>query len=140
MTIHLAKKAQLALLLAEKVTVPTEYLDFADVFLEKSSNVLPERNGANEHAIKLEKGEQPLYGPIYSLGLVELETPKTYIETNLLNGVIWASKLPAGALILFVCKLDRSLCLSVDYQGHNNLTIQNWYPLLLIDKSLDQLG
>ena len=68
--------------------MPTEYLDFADVFLEKSANVLPERTGANEHAIKLEKGKQPPYGPIYSLGPVELETLKTYIKTNLTNGVI----------------------------------------------------
>ena len=30
--IHPAKKAQLALLLTKKVTVPTKYLDFADVF------------------------------------------------------------------------------------------------------------
>ena len=42
MTIYPARKAQLALLLAEKVTVPAEYLDFANVFLEKSANILPE--------------------------------------------------------------------------------------------------
>ena len=35
MTIHLARKAQLALLLAKKVTMPNKYLDFTDVFLEK---------------------------------------------------------------------------------------------------------
>ena len=57
MTIHLARKAQLALLLAEEVTVPTKYSDFADVFLEKSANVLPERTKANKHAIKLEEGK-----------------------------------------------------------------------------------
>ena len=42
MTIHLAREAQLAFLLAEKVTVPTKYLDFTDVFLEKLANVLLE--------------------------------------------------------------------------------------------------
>lgn len=31
-------------------------------------------------------GKQPLYGPIYSLKLVELETLKTYIKTNLARG------------------------------------------------------
>ena len=45
--IYLVRKAQLALLLTTKVTVPTEYLNFADVFLEKSANVLPERIGVN---------------------------------------------------------------------------------------------
>ena len=61
MTIHSAGEAQLALLLTKEVTVPVEYSDFADVFSEKSANVLPERTGANEHAIKLEKGKQPPY-------------------------------------------------------------------------------
>ena len=140
MTIHSAKEAQLALLLTKKVTVPIEYLDFAYVFLEKSANVLPERTGANEHAIELEKGKQPPYEPIYSLGPVELKTFKTHIETNLANGFIRVSKSSAGAPILFVRKPNGSFCLCVDYQGLNNLTIKNWYPLLLIGKSLDRLG
>ena len=59
MTIHPVRKAKLALLLAKKVTVPTKYSDFANVFLEKSANVFPEWTGANEHAIELEKGKQP---------------------------------------------------------------------------------
>ena len=128
------------MLLAEKVTVPTKYSDFADVFLEKSANVLLKQTGANEHVIKLEKGKQPPYRPIYSLEPVELNTFKTYIETNLANGFIRASKSPAGALILFVLKPNSSLCLCVDYRELNNFTIKNWYPLLLIDKSLDRLG
>ena len=137
MTIYLMRKAQLTLLLAKEVTVPTEYSDFADVFLKKSANVFSERTGANEHAIELKKGKQLLYGPIYSPGPVELETFKIYIETNLANGFIRISKLSAGASILFVCKPDDSFCLYVNYQGLNNLTINNWYQLALIDKSLD---
>ena len=140
MTIHPARKAQLASLLTEEVTVPVEYSDFADVFLEKSANVLPERTGANEHAIKLEEGKEPPYEPIYNLKRVELETLKTYIETNLANGFIQASKSPAGAPILFVRKPDGSLRLCVDYRGLNNLTIKNRYPLPLIGESLDRLG
>ena len=41
-TIHLAKKAQITLLLAKKVTVLAKYSDFADIFLEKSANILLE--------------------------------------------------------------------------------------------------
>ena len=137
MSIHPAKKAQLALLLTEEVTMLVKYSNFADVFSEKLANVLPERTEANEHAIKLEKGKQPPYGPIYSLGPVELETLKTYIKTNLANGFIRASKSPAGAPILFVRKPDGSLRLCVDYRGLNNLTIKNRYPLPLIGESLD---
>ena len=94
----------------------------------------------NEHAIELEEGKQPPFGPIYSLGPVELEILKTYIETNLANGFIWPSKSLAGAPILFDWKLDGSLRLCVDYRGLNNITIKNRYPLPLIGKSLDQLG
>ena len=71
---------------------------------------------------------------------MELETLKTYIETNLANGFIRPSKSPAGAPILFVRKSDGSLRLCVNYRGLNNLTIKNRYPLPLIGESLDQLG
>ena len=40
--IHLARKAQMALLLAKKVIILAKYLDFANVFLKKVANVLPE--------------------------------------------------------------------------------------------------
>ena len=94
----------------------------------------------NKHAIKLEKDKQPPFGPIYSLGPVELETLKTYIETNLANGFIRPSKSPAGAPILFDKKPDGSLRLCVDYRGLNNITIKNQYPLPLIGESLNWLG
>ena len=51
MTIHPARKAQIALLLAEKVPVPIKSLDFADVFSKKSAEVLSEHTGINEHVI-----------------------------------------------------------------------------------------
>ena len=128
------------MLLTEKVTVPTEYSDFTDVFSEKSANVLAKRIKANKHVIKLEEGKQPSYTPIYSLRPVEFKTLNTYIKTNLANGFIRVSKSPAGAPILFVCKPNGSFRLYVDYRGLNNLTIKNWYPLLLIGKSLDLLS
>ena len=139
-SIHLEEKAQLILLLTEKVTVLVEYSDFADVFLEKSANILPKRTGANEYAIKVEEGKQPRYGPIYSLGRIELRTPKTYIKANLANGFIRTSKSPASASILFFRKPNGSFCLCVNYQRLNKLTIKNYYLLPLISKSLDWLS
>ena len=136
-TIHPARKTQMALLLVKKVTVPAKYLDFADVFLQKSVNVVLEQTWVNEHAIKLEEGKQLPYGPIYSLGLVEFKTLKIYIKMNLVNNFIKASKSPVGAPILFVRNLNSSFCLYVNYWGLNNLIIQNWYPLPLIGGSLN---
>ena len=94
----------------------------------------------NEHVIKLKESKQPLFELIYSLEPVELETLKTYIETNLVNSFIWPSKSPARAPILFDRKPDRSFHLCVDYWSLNNLTIKNQYLLFLIDESLNQLS
>ena len=140
MSIYPVRKTQLALLLTKKVIMPIKYLDFSDVFLEKSANILLERTGANKHAIKLEKGKQLPYRLIYSLEPVEFKTLKTYIKTNLANIFIQASKSLAGAPILFVCKPNGNFCLCINYQGLNNFIIKNWYPLLLIGKCLNWLG
>ena len=101
---------------------------------------LPENIGSNKHAIELQDGKQPLYGPIYTLGAVELETLKTYIKTHCKTGFIWPSKSPADAPILFDKKQDGSLWLCVNYRGLNNLTIKNQYPLPLIGEALDRLS
>ena len=130
-----------ALLFNEAPTeVSAEYSDYSNVFSAENAAELPENNGINEHAIKLKEGKQPLFGPIYSLGQVELETLKTYIETNLANGFIRPFKSPAEAPILFDRKPDGRLRLYVDYWGLNNITIKNQYPLPLIGESLDRPG
>ena len=124
------REAQIASLLTEEVKIPDEYLDFIDVFSKKKALVLPERTELNEHAINLEDSKQPPYGPIYSLGPVELEILKTYIETYLKTGFIQPFKSPAGAPILFDKKPDGSFRLYIDYRGLNNLTIKNRYRLI----------
>ena len=127
-----------ALLFNEVPTeVPAEYSDYSNVFLAENAAELPENTGMNEYAIELEEGKQLPFGSIYSLGPVELETLKTYIETNLTNGFIRPSKSVAGAPILFDRKLDGSFRLCVDYRRLNNITIKNQYPLPLIGESLD---
>ena len=84
-----------------------------------------ENTKINKHAIKLEKSKQPLFGPIYSLELIELETLKTYIKTNLVNDFIWFFKSPIGAPILFDKKPDRNFCFCINYRSFNNITIKN---------------
>ena len=54
-TIHLARKIQIALLFVKKVTILTKYLDFANIFLKKLAEVPLEKTEANKHAIKLKK-------------------------------------------------------------------------------------
>ncbi len=114
--------------------IPSEYSDYATVFLADLAMELTENTGMNKDAIELIESKQPPFGPIYSLGQVELETLKTYIENHL------KTESPAGVPIFFNKKPDGSLCLCVNYRGLNNLTIKNQYLLHLISKSLDRLG
>ena len=139
MPIHSSYQAQVAALTSEETGIPAEYSDFSDVLSLNSAAELLKHNRINDHPIDLLDDKQPLYGPIYNLGPVELETLKTYIEANLAD-FITPSKSPSGAPILFVWKKDGSLRLCVDYRGLKNLTIKNCYLLLLIGELLDCLG
>ena len=71
---------------------------------------LSEHTGINDHAVDLVENKQTLYGPIYSLGPVELENSEDL--QDLTNGFIRPSKSPAKA---YGC---------VNYSGLNNLTIK----------------
>ena len=133
-------QAQVAVLMSKETGILAKYSDFSNVFSSDSAAELPEHTRIHDHPINLLSDKQPPYSPIYSLGPIELETLKTYIKANLASGFIKPSKFPASTLILFVQKKNGSLRLCVDYQGLNNLTIKNCYPLPLIGESLDHLG
>ena len=135
MIIYLAWETKIALMLAEKVTIPTKYFDYANIFLKELAKVLLEQISINDHSIKLKNGKRPPYESIYSLGLVELGTLKIYININLANGFIQPSKSSICTSIVFVCKPNGSLHLYTNYRGLNNLTIKNQYLLSLIGKS-----
>ena len=141
LNIHPSRRPHIFSLIAEKARtkIPAEYLDFVDIFSLDLAFKLPEHSGINNHAIKPVDGQQPLYGPIYHLALVKLGPLKAYIETNLANAFIKPSKSLAGTPILSDQKSDGSLRLYINYQGLNNLTIKNRYPLPLIEESLDRL-
>ena len=134
-------RVQIAALVANEAltSISTKFSDFADVFFSDLTSELLEYTGINNHAIKLVDDQQPPYGPIYNLGPIELETLKTYIETNMANGFIKSSKFSTGAPILFDKKLDGSFQLCIDYWGLNNLSIKNQSPLSLVGKSPDRL-
>ena len=75
-----------------------------------------------------------IYGLILEVKNVPVTISAEYLDyTNILVStiilLIWPSKSPAGAPKLFI-RNDNSLWLCI--WGLNNLTIKNWYPLLLI--------
>ena len=111
LNVHPSCRPQISSLITKEAPtkVPAKYSDFTDVFSPDLASELPEHTGINDHTIELVDGQQPPYRPIYSLGPVEVETLKAYIETNLANGFIRLSKSPAGAPILFDRKSNSSL-------------------------------
>ena len=138
--VHLNKEAQIASLFIEEVRITDQYLNFVDILSEQKALVVPELIEFNQHAINLKEGKQPSYGPIYNLGLMELETLKTYIKTHLKTGFIWPSKSLTSAPILFNKKSNGSIPVCVDYHSLNNLTIKNRYLSSPISRSLDLLS
>jgi transposase InsO family protein len=122
----------------EDTKIPDKYLDYADVFSKKSADILPQHR-PYDHAIDLEPGSHPPFGPLYSLSEVELKALREWLEENLGKGFIRVSTSPAGAPILFIKKKDGSLRLCVDYRGLNKITIKDRTPLPLIGESIDRL-
>lgn len=138
--IHLAWKVKIASLITNKVVISAEYLNYIDVFVKASAVKLSKPYNINRYAINLQPSKQPLYGPIYYLGLMELTTLNTYIETKLAKQFICPFISLARLLILFIWKLDGSFCLYIDYHDLNNRTIKNYYILLFISKLFNWLG
>lgn len=51
--------------------ISLEYTDYVAVFFPKLAIELLENIGINGYAIKLVESKEPVYRPIYSLGLIE---------------------------------------------------------------------
>ncbi len=120
------------------VQLPKALEKWAFLFDNESAAILPQ-NKATDHAINLQEGKEPPYGPLYSLSQRELEILREYLERELANGRIQYSTSPAGAPILFVPKQDGSLRLCVDYRALNSVTIKDRCPIPLINETLDRL-
>lgn len=109
-------KAQIASLITNKVPVKVfeKYEEYIDVFSKEVAADLLEYIRINDPPIDLKKDKQLFYKLIYRLGLVKLETLKTYITNNLKNSFIRLSKSPIRVPILFIKKADGfpPLCLN----------------------------
>ncbi|KAL2695022.1 hypothetical protein AAEP93_005845, partial [Penicillium crustosum] len=119
--------------------VPPELEGYLDVFDHEKASTLP-ISKASDHAIEIEEGKTPPYGPIYPLSRTELKELWAYLVENIKKKRIRPSKSPAGAPILFVPKKDGGLRLCVDYRGLNRVSVKNRYPLPLISEILDRLS
>ena len=112
---------------ANKVSIKvfSKYIDFVDIFLPNLVAKLSKYIIINNYAIKLIDDWQFSYSFIYNLGLIKLESLKTYIKNNLANNFIKPTKSLARASIFLNKKPNKSLKLCIDYHGFHNLIIKN---------------
>ena len=83
------------------IKITNRYIDFIDVFLAKLVIKLSKYTNINNLIIKLIDDSKPLYSPIYSLDLIELEIMNTYIKNYIANSFIKPSKSSIRAFISF---------------------------------------
>jgi hypothetical protein len=111
--------------------------EFLDVFFDGLPRIPPQR--AIEFKIELQPGTAPVAKSPYQITPMELAELKIQLQGLLDKGYICPSTSPWGCLALFVSKKEKELCLPVDYQLLNAVTIKNKYPLPHIDTMFDQL-
>jgi len=123
----------------EENQVPARFRQYLDVMSDKLANTLPKYSHYN-CKIDLKEGSKDLWGPIYPLSEIELQTLREWLKEMQKTGKIRRSTLPAGSPILFLPKPNRrGLRLYVDYRALNQITIPNRYPLPLMQELQDQV-
>jgi hypothetical protein len=105
--------------------ISSEYHQFMDGFGKRLADAqLAHRSF--DHAIDLNDGTYPPWGPIYTLSAVELKALRDDLDEMLRPSKIWSSTSPGRALIFFIPKANgKSLPLCVDYQRLNKIIVLN---------------
>ncbi|XP_029130694.1 uncharacterized protein LOC109815756 [Cajanus cajan] len=111
--------------------------DFPDVFPDDVLGLPPKRE--LEFSIDLIPGAGSMSISPYRMAPAELSELKKQVEELLEKQMIRPSVSLWGALVLLVKKKDGGVRLCVDYRQLNKLTINNKYPLPIIDDLMDQL-
>ena len=110
-----------------KVSLPEWCKDFADLFSEKTYELLPPHR-PYDHTINLKPSFIPKITKVYPLNSKERETCHAFIDEHIKTGHIIPSKSPQAAPFFFVPKKDGSLCPCQDYHYLNSHTVWNAYP------------
>lgn len=76
---------------------------------------------------------------LYNLSRPEQQAMEEYIPDSLAPGIICPSSSPVGTGFFFVGMKDGSLHPCIDFQGLNEITVKNTYPLSLINPAINPL-
>ena len=93
---------------AIEVTLPEEYLDYAEVFSEEAFQKMPPKQ-AYDHSIKLDETFKPRVGKIYLLSPDEQKVTDDFVKENLKNGKIQPSMSPQASSFFYVGKKDEGI-------------------------------
>ena len=121
----------------KELEILQEYIDLKDIANKEAAHTLLNPMLV-EHKIDT-RDKKPPFRLLYNLLENELAVLCQYIVDNLQRGQIRPSISQVGAPIIFIPKKDKTLCLYIDYQALNKITIKNRYPLPLIGELIDRL-
>ena len=116
-----------------------EIKDFLKMFTNKKDVTKLQRVNGAKYIINLQVGKKLPFRPLYNLSSSELKLLQKYLDQALRNGQIQRSISKVGTPILFVLKKDGTFRLYVNYQGLNDITVKDRYPLPFINKTLTRL-
>ena len=92
-----------------KISLPSEYNDFAQVFSKEVTDHIPPSR-SYDHEINLDESFMPKIGKIYPLSPDEKKATEDFLEENLAAGKICPSNSPQMSLFFFIKKKDGKLC------------------------------
>jgi hypothetical protein len=97
-------------------------VSFKDVCDKKALDQLLLRYTTINHKIKLTQANSLSYSLLYRITTKKLLAIKEYLLKNLYKGFIILSSSLFAFFVLFVAKLNSSLCYCIDYYKLNSLT------------------
>ncbi len=113
--------------------------DIKKVFSEILSDSL-NMHDQMKHFIDLMKSKMSCIKFIYKMTWDKLAVIWNYLDSTLEKKWIHLSSSSAEASVLFVKKLNKSLCLCMNYYNLNEITVKNNYSLSLLFKTLNHFA
>ena len=110
-----SKQINLATIKLMNSTLLEEYRDFAELFVDETSEEALSAHQSWDHKILIVEDKMSEKTSIYSLSSEKLEALHTYLNQNLKKGFIRESQSSAWYSILFVSKKNKTLWLCVNY-------------------------
>jgi len=131
--------ARCNVLQAKELKILSAIQDFKKVFSEILSDSL-NTHDQMKHFIDLMKSKMFCIESIYKMTWNKFVAIRDYLNSALKKKWIHSSSSSAEASVLFVKKLNESLCLCVNYRDLNEITVKNNYSLFLLSETLNRFA